>query len=98
MARNYGASDPRDHVFALLGHDSAYSDGSPLIRADYTKPVSQILRQLTLQLIFHSKSLRPLSAVQHEKLNSSKDLPSWVPALYEEIHSHTIRDTREILL
>jgi Heterokaryon incompatibility protein (HET) len=40
MGRNYGASDHRDHVFALLGHPSADNDGSPIIRADYTKPVS----------------------------------------------------------
>lgn len=83
MGRNYGASDHRDHVFALLGHPSAHVENSPIVRADYTKPESHIFTQVTLQLLFQSSSLRPLSAVHHDKLDFSEDFPSWVPALYE---------------
>lgn len=83
MGRNYGASDPRDHVFALLGHPSAHIDGSPMTRADYAMPLSHVLTQLTFQLCVESESLRPLSAVHHDKLCLSNSFPSWVPALHK---------------
>jgi hypothetical protein len=83
MAQNYGALDLRDHVFALLGQPSAYNEGSPIIKADYTKPVSHILTQVTLQLLLQSKSLRPLSAAHHDRLYLNKNFPSWVPALHQ---------------
>jgi hypothetical protein len=42
------------------------------------------MTQIPLQLLRQSNSLRPLSAVHHDKLDLNKNFPSWVPALHEE--------------
>ncbi|KAJ9413297.1 heterokaryon incompatibility protein-domain-containing protein [Fusarium oxysporum] len=74
------ATDLRDFVYAFLGHPRARSDdGELLIKADYSRNLSQLRLQLFSGLSPHS--LRFLGLVSHclpEELASG---PSWCPQL-----------------
>ncbi|KAG4436464.1 hypothetical protein IFR05_008049 [Cadophora sp. M221] len=75
--RNFGATDPRDKVFALfnLFHDSA-SEG---LQADYNLTTVQVFVNTAKYLAMHDLGF--LSAVQSTWLTPppTKRLPSWVP-------------------
>lgn len=46
----FSASDPRDHIYGLVGLHQAANQGaelSPLIRPDYSKPLKDVLRDAT---------------------------------------------------
>ncbi|KAH7093600.1 heterokaryon incompatibility protein-domain-containing protein [Paraphoma chrysanthemicola] len=81
--RASGATDPRDKVFALLGllSDEEQKTYGSLI--NYSTPVDRVYLDTALKMIFESKSLRVMSAVQHRMCSSPPDvlddLPSWVP-------------------
>ncbi|KAH7082693.1 heterokaryon incompatibility protein-domain-containing protein [Paraphoma chrysanthemicola] len=81
--RAAGATDPRDKVFALLGllSDEEQKTYEGLI--NYSTPVDRVYLDTALKMIFESKSLRVLSAVQPRMYSSPPnvldDLPSWVP-------------------
>lgn len=67
-ARWQFASDPRDHIFALLGHPSAQEgpDGARVIVADYTRSVEEVYLELSVHMLQKGDSLMMLNVVQHE--------------------------------
>jgi hypothetical protein len=42
VTRKKKASDPRDYVYALLGHPSASVNGGPIIEPDYSKSPEEL--------------------------------------------------------
>lgn len=71
-------SDPRDKVYAFLGHPLARSlSGNMLIRPDYEKTPGQVYLELSKALIQQS-GLRVLTTVEHTPSTILEDLPSWV--------------------
>jgi len=59
--------DPRDRVFALLGHYSARigPDKHPIMRADYSSTKSVVYQELATRALTDAKSTFILNAVQH---------------------------------
>ncbi|KLU93144.1 hypothetical protein MAPG_12082, partial [Magnaporthiopsis poae ATCC 64411] len=86
-ARHLLASDPRDHLYAFLGHFSKYTGSKALadIKADYSRPVKDIFYDLAIRELEGTDSLLILSACYQEpflsrrNLDSDLGLPSWVP-------------------
>lgn len=79
---NHGAlldcSDPRDHVYAFLGHPLARDeDGRPLVFPDYVKSVDQVYLDVSCVLL-RRFGLRLLSSVEHRDSTIKEGLPSWV--------------------
>jgi hypothetical protein len=71
-------SDPRDKVYAFLGHPLAYPFVSRgLIKPDYQKPSSQVYLELSIVLIQHT-GLRVLTTVEQTQSTILDDIPSWV--------------------
>lgn len=66
-ARDFEASDPRDHVFALLGHYSARSgtDDRPIIEPDYNNHVDLIYHETAIRTLNKEMHLITLNAVQN---------------------------------
>ncbi|KAL8336919.1 hypothetical protein RB601_008427 [Gaeumannomyces tritici] len=86
-ARHLQAGDPRDHVYAFLGHFSKCA-GSPAlveIKADYSRPVKDVFYDLAIRELEGTDSLLLLSTCYEVPALSlriqEKDLglPSWVP-------------------
>jgi len=82
FSRQLHASDPRDHVYAFLGHPSARHpwNGMPIITPDYTKDSSQVTLDFAVQYLKWTQDINLLSYVQHKDetcLDSSDS--SWVP-------------------
>ncbi|KAL8747764.1 MAG: hypothetical protein Q9190_000422 [Brigantiaea leucoxantha] len=73
-ARFHGASDPRDHVYALLG--LADESERYLLNADYSLPYSEMYRDYVRLLISHSGTLSVLGQLDHAE---NDQLCSWVP-------------------
>ncbi|KAK8070642.1 hypothetical protein PG997_010845 [Apiospora hydei] len=67
--------DPRDRVYAFLGHPVAAAAGT--IVPDYTKPKIQVFQETTLVLLRDS-GIRTLSSVEHDTQTIEEDTPSWV--------------------
>lgn len=79
---NHGAlldcTDPRDHVYAFLGHPLARNKaGGPLVLPDYTKSVEQVYFDISCLLLRYF-GLRLLSSVEHRESTIKEELPSWV--------------------
>ncbi|KAL8365319.1 hypothetical protein RB595_004224 [Gaeumannomyces hyphopodioides] len=86
-ARHLQAGDPRDQVYAFLGHFSKYT-GSPAlaeIKADYSRPVKDIFYDLAIRELEGTDSLLLLSAcyqvpaLPRRIRETDLGLPSWVP-------------------
>jgi hypothetical protein len=75
-ARFCQATDPRDHVFALLGHFSApmKAPGIPLLTADYGKSEVEVFYEVAVRLLTCTENLELLHAVQHSCYNLSGKL------------------------
>ncbi|KAI1373917.1 HET-domain-containing protein [Hypoxylon crocopeplum] len=89
------ASDPRDHIFALLGHPSAQegSDGVKVIEADYTKPVEEVYHDFAVRTLLKGHSLMVLNTVQHADAQLStnlRTLPTWVPQWDSQLNLHNL--------
>ncbi|KAK7994518.1 hypothetical protein PG991_016106 [Apiospora marii] len=69
--------DPRDRVFALLGHYSARvgCDQSLLMHADYSLPTAVVYRELAIRALTDAKSTFILNAVQHIGKRHQTPLP-----------------------
>jgi hypothetical protein len=80
VTRNKKASDPRDYVYALLGHPSASINGVPIIEPDYNKSPEELYFEVTMKILSQSKSLRILSAVQHGDGSLDGESGSWIPS------------------
>ena len=77
------AADPRDRVYAFLGHATAKAKGAnkTLVEADYEISKEQLYTDLTIRLLTESKSLTALSAARHSERTVSDGfpyMPSWV--------------------
>lgn len=71
-------TDPRDKVYAFLGHQLAYSStGDTLVKPDYQKTPGQVYLELSKALIQQS-GLRVLTMVEHTQDTIDDSLPSWV--------------------
>lgn len=82
FSRQLQASDPRDHVYAFLGHPSARHPrtGKPIIIPDYTKGLSQVTLDFALQYLKWTQDINLLSYVQHKDETCLEDsVSSWVP-------------------
>lgn len=74
------ATDPRDFVYAFLGHPLARSEnGELLVEADYTITVPELRLRLFSRL--SDRSLRFLGLTWHNFLTDLSDAPSWCPHL-----------------
>ena len=93
-ARHLKVSDPRDRVFAFLGHYSVRNSSNTALRllhADYTKTVNEVYTDAAVRALKDNiDPLITLTAVQHAQLPSklrlitrrsskTEHLPSWVP-------------------
>lgn len=74
------ATDPRDFVYAFLGHPLARSeDGELLVEADYTITTSELRLRLFSRL--SARSLRYLGLIWHDFPADLTKGPSWCPSL-----------------
>ncbi|KAK9421276.1 putative Heterokaryon incompatibility domain-containing protein [Seiridium unicorne] len=78
-ARIHISTDPRDYVYALLGHPSAIVAGEFIIEPNYTISKSEVYTSLALNTIRRTNSIHILAFVDHGEEFGSTDLPSWVP-------------------
>lgn len=83
---HHEATDPRDHIFALLGiatETSGMSRWPPELLPDYRESSQRVFRRATTYLIMQSGRLTPLLLAgmgEHIESESSEEvLPSWVP-------------------
>jgi hypothetical protein len=82
-SRTLKASDPRDHVYAFLGHQSAKhpDTGQLMVSPDYTISTESMLLEFAARWLEWTKDLNILSYVDHDSggpppINA---FPSWVP-------------------
>jgi hypothetical protein len=77
-ARTRTATDPRDYVFALLGHFSAKSgpEDAPLIEADYSLNMEEVSHRVAYRSLEVFKDLTALNVVQYsiENKGNSRDV------------------------
>lgn len=87
QARWLSCSDPRDHIYSLLGHPLArWEDGSGhglILDPDYNREPMEVWFDLALRLLA-KHGLRILSPVEHNEDNLAADYPSWVPWCWPE--------------
>jgi hypothetical protein len=74
-ATEFGATDPKDHIYALLGMTSDVEELG--IVADYTKPCAESYTIVAAALLQRQQKLQILSRCRNPKVQ--KGLPSWVP-------------------
>lgn len=76
-ARHLMASDPRDKVFAMLGHYSIRDSSNRELRelkADYTKTVEEVYIEVAARgLLGHEEALLTLASVQHDSLPTEQN-------------------------
>ncbi|ETN39875.1 uncharacterized protein HMPREF1541_06101 [Cyphellophora europaea CBS 101466] len=93
-ARWQKCGDPRDHIFALLGHPAAVDPvtGKRWVEADYTKRVEEVYHETAMQLLANGNGLMVLNVVQHESLDKAlqRDVPSWVPQWDDQASLHNL--------
>jgi hypothetical protein len=73
-ARGLKVTDPRDRVFAMLGHYSVRKPNTVLatMKADYEKTIAQVYIDVAQRALKGDLSLITLAAVQHMDLPSTK--------------------------
>ncbi|KAJ9604354.1 hypothetical protein H2200_011188 [Cladophialophora chaetospira] len=79
-ARTLKTTDPRDLVYAFLGHPRAQSrlhDGA-LVIPNYELSTLEVFREITLSMIEETESLAPILLTDHNP-DLDKDWPSWLP-------------------
>jgi hypothetical protein len=89
LTRQFGATDPRDRIFALLGIPSADSgpgNNSQLLQPNYHMSVHDLYRKFARLILDRYKSLRILSAVQHGS-HIQESRPSWIPS-WDGVYCH----------
>lgn len=83
QAREQNSSNPRDKVFALLGHPLAKrkSGNGTIVQADYSKTIAKVYQELAVELMRDHGNLHPLSAVVHLSVDLTEEnaTASWVP-------------------
>jgi hypothetical protein len=84
--RTQEALDPRDYIYALLGHPSALIDGELIVEPDYNKSAADLFHEIAIKLIIETNSLRVLSAVRHQTEKGLEEkIPSWIPTWDREV-------------
>lgn len=86
-ARHLRAKDPRDHIYAFLGHFAIHAAGQTLqkIKADYSKSVEDVYYEVAAGELSETRSLILLNSCQalpanhKSKSEGPSSLPSWVP-------------------
>ena len=82
-SREVKASDPRDHIYAFLGHPCAQkSDGELIIEPDYTKNPVEVAIDSTVALLQDPREAQwVLGRVIHHNSRQVDDrsFPSWIP-------------------
>lgn len=71
--------DPRDRVYALLGHPLCNGNGTsgPIIVHNYRKHFLVVFEEVT-ELLLRTVGLRALASVEHNPDTIDRDSPSWV--------------------
>jgi hypothetical protein len=67
--------DPRDHIYALLGHPLARTIGTVFL--DYTKETLKVFKETTV-LLLGDAGVRVLSSAEHDISTIEQDFPTWV--------------------
>lgn len=67
--------DPRDRVYAFLGHPLARRLGQ--LKPDYAKPKLEVFREATV-LLLRDAGVRALSSAEHDSSTISDGTPTWV--------------------
>lgn len=89
-ARHLLAQDPRDHVYAFLGHFSLGKGSEELqsLVVDYSKSIEDVYFDVAVRGLRGANDLVMLAATHHSRPNGKRrapgneqevDLPSWVP-------------------
>ncbi|UKZ81947.1 hypothetical protein TrVFT333_009726 [Trichoderma virens FT-333] len=89
-ARHLLAQDPRDHVYAFLGHFSIGKGSEELqgLEADYSKSIGEVFFDVAVRGLRGADDLVMLAATHHSRSDGKRrapgndqdlDLPSWVP-------------------
>lgn len=82
LGRSKNASDPRDYIYALLGHPAARVQRAyepcTIVAPDYTLSTQAVFKALTLQFTRLYDSLEVLCTVWHESTADLQCSPSWV--------------------
>ncbi|KAL7943855.1 heterokaryon incompatibility domain-containing protein [Trichoderma barbatum] len=89
-ARHLLAQDPRDHVYAFLGHFSIGKGSEELQRlvVDYSKSIEEVYFDVAVRGLRGANDLMMLAATHHSRPNGKRrapgndediDMPSWVP-------------------
>ncbi|KAI3326072.1 hypothetical protein HD806DRAFT_489132 [Xylariaceae sp. AK1471] len=79
------ATNPVDHVFAVLGMAKEIAQPSSstkmprLLTVDYTKPAAHVFRDATWFIILNSISLAPITVAEFADNPAFPDCPTWVP-------------------
>lgn len=81
-SRQLEASEPKDHIYAFLGHSSASHSltGELIVNPDYTIDTMQMYCDFAVAWLEWTRDLNILSFVQHRDATATDDpIPSWVP-------------------
>lgn len=89
-ARHLLGNDPRDHIYAFLGHFSISKAGKELqgLTVDYSKSIKDVYIDVAVRALRGAKDLVTLSAAHHGKpltkrqaawVTDDLGLPSWAP-------------------
>jgi hypothetical protein len=79
VTRAQKSSDPRDYIYALLGHPSAIICDMPIVEPDYNKTAQELFFEVTMKILQQTRSLRILSAVHHTDDYKLENASSWIP-------------------
>jgi hypothetical protein len=77
FTRRLQSSDPRDHVFGLLGISEAMKDALP--PPDYSKSAAWLFTEVAKTLMEGQHSIDLLCLTSNIEANLTLELPSWVP-------------------
>ncbi|KAI4653184.1 uncharacterized protein J4E79_008697 [Alternaria viburni] len=76
-------SEPKDSIFAILGlldkDTSLENSQAALLKVDYTKPLSSVLRDATRYALCQGGGLSPFNMIDHDfdVLNDPQSFPTW---------------------
>jgi hypothetical protein len=89
--RDFGASDPRDRIYAFLGLPTHLTGMDLQITADYTKSTAEAFTDFALQYVKQMSGLRILSHI-HEGgvLDGAGEVLSWVPLWDQRKPTHEL--------
>jgi hypothetical protein len=91
FTRNFGASDPRDRIYAFLGLPSDLTGMDLEITVDYTKSTADVFTDFAIQYIKQMSGLRILSHIHEQGLpGGGGKVPSWVPIWDQMKRTHEL--------